>query len=133
MNIIFGDHVVNAAKEKYTILELDTFKIEGEFESIIGPVVARTGPVRQITAYALIENTPLQEMSTLETFKELHSNLMQEYRSQNWKYCEDAMEHLTGKWNGELDTFYTELHERIQTLKTQSLDSTWTGIILRSA
>jgi hypothetical protein len=133
MNIIFGDHVVNAAKEKYTILELDTFKIEGEFESIIGPVVARSGPVRQITAYALIENTPLQEMSTLETFKELHSNLMQEYRSQNWKYCEDAMEHLQGKWNGELDTFYTELYDRIQSLKTQSLDSTWTGIILRSA
>ena len=126
MNIIFGDNVVDAAKEKYTILELDTFKIEGQFESVIELV-------RQVTAYALIENTPLQEMSTLENFKELHSNLMQEYRSQNWKYCEDAMEHLQGKWNGELDTFYTELHERIQTLKTQSLDSTWTGIIARSA
>ena len=43
------------------------------------------------------------------------------------------MEHLQGKWNGELDTFYTVLTERIQDLKTQSLGDEWSGIVLRSA
>ena len=29
MNIIFGDNVAELAREKYTVLELDTFLIEG--------------------------------------------------------------------------------------------------------
>jgi hypothetical protein len=80
----------------------------------------------------VIEQVPLLEMVSLDRFTDLHMNLMQEYRKRNWKYCEDAMEHLRGKWGGELDTFYTELHDRVQTLKTQSLPDDWTGVVLRS-
>ena len=72
-------------------------------------------------------------MLSLDRFKELHSNLMKEYQKRNWKYCEDAMEHLQGKWNGELDSFYTVLLDRIQDLKTQSLSDAWTGVVVRSA
>ena len=116
MNIIFGDNVADLAREKYTVLELDTFKFKET----------------TATAYALVEQIPLQEMGIVSELLELHTNLMREYNERNWKYCEDAIEHLSGKWNGELDTFYSELVERIQTLKTQSLDSSWTGIIVRS-
>jgi hypothetical protein len=70
-------------------------------------------------------------MPTLNQFHDLHANLMVEYRKRNWKYCEDAMEHLQGKWNGNLDTFYTELKARIQQLKTESLPDTWTGTVLK--
>ena len=65
-------------------------------------------------------------------FHDLHTNLMVEYRKRNWKYCEDAMEHLQGKWNGDLDTFYTELSARIQRLKTESLPDHWSGTVLKS-
>jgi len=116
MNIIFGDNVAEHAREKYTVLELDTFKFKET----------------TATAYAVVEQIPLQEMGIVSELLELHTNLMREYHGRNWKYCEDAIEHLNGKWNGELDTFYSELSERIQTLKTQSLDDSWTGIILRS-
>ena len=85
------------------------------------------------TTYALVEQVTLMEMLSLGQFKELHSNLMTEYRKRNWKYCEDAMEHLRGKWNGELDTFYTVLAERIQDLKTQTLSNEWNGTILKSS
>ena len=98
MNIIFGDSVVQQASEKYTVLELDTFLVDN----------------RPNTAYAMVERVALMEMINLDSFKALHNNLMQEYRKRNWKYCEDAMEHLQGKWNGELDTFYSELRDRIQ-------------------
>ena len=117
MNIIFGDSAAQQAQEKYIVLELDTFQVDQQLT----------------TTYALVEKVPLMEMTSLDRFKELHSNLMKEYRKRNWKYCEDAMEHLTGKWNGELDTFYTVLDERIQELKTQSLDDTWSAAIVRSA
>jgi hypothetical protein len=117
MNIIFGDSAAQQAQEKYIVLELDTFQVDQQLT----------------TTYALVEKVPLMEMTSLDQFKELHSNLLSEYRKRNWKYCEDAIEHLKGKWNGDLDTFYTVLTERIQDLKTQSLDSTWTGVIVRSA
>jgi len=117
MNIIFGDSAAQQAQEKYIVLELDTFQVDQQLT----------------TTYALVEKIPLMEMTSLDQFKELHSNLLSEYRKRNWKYCQDAMEHLKGKWNGDLDTFYTVLTERIQDLKTQSLDSTWTGVIVRSA
>ena len=118
MNIIFGDNVADLARKKYTVLELDTFLFEQK------DITA--------TAYAVIEQVPLLEMANLESFKDLHTNLMQEYRKRNWKYCEDAIEHLRGKWSGDLDTFYTELHDRVQKLKTQSLLDDWTGVVLRS-
>jgi len=117
MNIIFGDSAAQKAQEKYIVLELDTFQVDDQLT----------------TTYALVERVSLMEMLSLDRFKELHSNLMKEYRKRNWKYCEDAVEHLQGKWNGELDTFYAVLTERIQDLKTQSLGDDWSGIVLRSA
>jgi hypothetical protein len=117
MNIIFSDWAAQQAQEKYIVLELDTFQVDEKLT----------------TTYALVERVTLTEMLSLDRFKELHSNLLKEYRKRNWKYCEDALQHLQGKWNGELDTFYTVLIERIQELKTQSLGDDWTGVIVRSA
>jgi hypothetical protein len=119
MNIIFGDNIAELAREKYTVLELDT--------------LVMSGTDQRATAYALVEKIPLQEMGSLLEFMDLHSNLIREYNKRNWKYCEDAIEHLNGKWNSELDTFYAELNERIQTLKTQSLNDSWSGAIVKSA
>lgn len=118
MNIIFGDNVADSAREKYTVLELDTFRISGQDQTA--------------TAYAILERIPLEEMGVLSELVDLHKSLIQEYNKRNWKYCEDAIEQLTGKWNGELDTFYSELLERLQLLKTQSLDEAWSGVIVRS-
>ena len=117
MNIIFGDNIAELAREKYTVLELDTFVIEDRDQTA--------------TAYAIVEKIPLLEMTTLPHYQDLHENLMQEYRNRNWKYCEDASGHLRGRWGTELDSFYSELHQRIQNLKTQSLDDSWTGAIPR--
>lgn len=115
MNIIFGLESVTPFEERYTVLELDTF------------VLRPTDEV--ITAYCLVETMPIQEMPAIESLKDLHSNLMAEYRKRNWRYCEDAIAHLTGKWGGELDSFYTELYQRIITLKQTDLPETWTGYL----
>ena len=119
MNIIFGDNVADLAREKYTVLELDTFLIEGRDQTA--------------TAYAVVEKIPLQEMATLDRYQDLHQHLMKEYRKRNWEYCEDAIKHLQGRWNTELDTFYSELYDRVQGLKSQSLSDSWTGFVLRSS
>jgi hypothetical protein len=118
MNIIFGTEMAQQAQDRYTVLELDTFRLL---------------PTDQVvTAYCLVETVPITEMPAVESLRDLHQNLMAEYRKQNWRYCEDAIAHLTGKWGGELNSFYTELYQRIQGLKQEDLSEDWTGRLDRT-
>lgn len=115
MHIIFGND--QGLDERYTVLELDTFK----FGSI----------QQERTAYCVVENIPLEEMPAVETFKKLHVTLMKEYRNRRWGECDKIIAQLMGKWGNELDTFYADLRLRIDLLKTTILDDSWNGIIDR--
>jgi hypothetical protein len=115
MHIIFKEQL-QSILEKYTVLELDTFKMADGAKH---------------TACCVIENLPIVELSQVQHFKELHENLIKNYGLKNWDFCEHALEHLMGKWGGELDSFYTDLKNRIQKLKTMTLDDSWSPIIAR--
>lgn len=116
MHIIFGKHP--ELEKKYTVLELDTICV-GDSGS-------------EHTAYCVIENIPLEEIPAVSTLKHLHQELMQQYRSRDWPRCETIIGQLTGKWGGEMDSFYIELASRIAGLKTQTLDDNWSGVIEKS-
>jgi hypothetical protein len=60
----------------------------------------------------VVEQIPITELSTVESLKDLHANLITNYAKQDWNYCEQAIEHLMGKWGGEVDSFYMELKTR---------------------
>ena len=117
MNIIFGADNASRATNKYIVLELDSVMVSPTAEPLV--------------AYGLIERVPLQDMANIASLSDLHANLIKEYKKQNWKFCEDAIEHLQGSWNNELDSFYIDLHNRVQTNKTQTLDDNWTGALVR--
>jgi len=116
MHIIFGKSL--ELEEKYTVLELDTIRINPD------------GAER--TAYCVIENIPLEEIPAVDVLKDLHNELMQQYRARDWIRCEAIIGQLKGKWGGEMDSFYIELVGRIAKLKNQILDNTWTGVIEKS-
>jgi hypothetical protein len=118
MNIILGRENVEQAQEKYTVLELDTLIINGADDPV--------------TAYCLIEQVPIDQIAGIDQFRDLHNNLMRNYRLRNWKYCVDAIEHLRGQWGGELDSFYFEMSERIARLQNEVLDTNWDGAIIKS-
>jgi len=116
MNILFaGVEDIKYLDSKYIILELDTIRI---------------ADINQ-TAWCLIEKVTLQDIPVIETYRELHNNMMRNYRLKNWKYCEDALEHLTGRWQGELDTFYRELAVRIADFKQQDPGADWDGVYVK--
>ena len=115
MNIMFEDSITDDQRSKYILLELDTFYFAG-----LG---------KKRTAFCLIENAPIMEMIEVDRMLELHSNLMKNYRLQNWNYCEGALEHLTGRWNKEADSFYSTLRERISELKVTELSHLWDGTV----
>lgn len=118
MNIMFDDSITDDIKNKYTVLQLDTFY----FADID----------KKRVAYCLIENVPMAEMTGMDQRIELHNNLMRNYRLKNWNYCVNAVEHLRGCWNGELDSFYDSVLERITALQQSDPGESWTGIIVRA-
>lgn len=113
MNIIFGTPTAEMF-EKYTVLELDTFRMPDN---------------KLYTSYCVVEKIPLQDFPMAEALKKVHADLIRYYREQQWVYCLQAIEGLTGKWNGELDTFYAHLAERINEFQEADLPGDWNGVI----
>lgn len=115
MHIIFKNQAA-IIEQKYTVLDLDTFRLpDGSLH----------------TACCVVENMPIQELSQAQSMKDLHANLILEYGKRNWNYCEQAIDQLLGKWGGELDTFYTDLKQRIEMLQDKDLDDTWSPVIIK--
>ena len=101
MYIMVGQALAEKLKENYTILPLDKVTVNGVEDR----------------AYCVITNeqVPFMEIPTLGQWVDLHKKLVEEYDKDNYKFCLDAIEHLQGKFAGELDTFYNELRKRIET------------------
>lgn len=114
---MFESSLTDEVRSKYILLPLDTFYFKQADRAEV--------------AYCLIENAPVTEMMYVDRYLDLHRNLVRNYQERNWKYCEDAMEHLRGRWDGELDSFYDSLAGRIAALKEMELPEGWNGFIER--
>jgi hypothetical protein len=117
MHIIFGKDEALELENKYTVLELDLIKIGSE-----GPVVP---------AYCVVENISILDLPKIESMKNLHNNLISNYRKKEWKYCQDALEHLLGFWGGEVDSFYQTLNQRLDNYIKQDPGPDWSPIIVK--
>lgn len=112
MHIIFGE-AVREIPDSFTILELDTFREPNKNQTM--------------TAYCVVEKVALSDFATLDAYKKIHADLIKYYKQRQWAYCEQAITGLMGKWNGELDTFYTDLLNRVCEYKTKEPDGDWDG------
>lgn len=117
MNIIFGDAVKQLPKN-YITLELDTI--------VVQPINHR------VTTWCVLEDLTQDQTTTVEVNKKLHSDLIIEYRNQNWKICVDNINQLLGQWGGQVDTFYQELLKRIENYKKNPPEPGWDGTVHRN-
>jgi hypothetical protein len=115
MYIIFGQDQADVISQNHTVLELDTFRFMPD--NVIQ------------TAYTVVENIPIEELPRLSFQKELHHNLMENYRKGDWNFCEQAIEQLIGAFGGEIDTFYAELQTRIDHYKNNDPEELWDPVI----
>lgn len=111
MHIILTDENANHLKSKYTLLELDRVKLTPDQDPV--------------TAYCVLEEIPFEELPKIEEFKNLHIKLMENYRKRNWNFCEQAIEHLHGRWGGQCNSFYDEISQRIAKYKEQEPGKDW--------
>jgi len=117
MHIILGEQNAQAVGDKYVVLELDSFRTAEQGELI--------------SAFCLIENLPINELPEVDHYRDLHQQMIKNYRLANWKFCEDALEHLQGRWNGEVDSFYQDIMTRIKDLKPHVKTADWDAAIVR--
>ena len=113
MNILLGSAVSDEIKERYICLPLDTFYIKSLDQTE--------------TAYCIIENVPILEMMAVENDVDLHNQLINQYQQMDWEFCKQAIQQLMGRWDGEIDTFYADLLERVNAEK----DDNWSPIIVK--
>jgi len=118
MNIVLDRAYPEAVAAKYLVLELDTFRSPDDGSTV--------------TAWAVVEKVPLEELPRIDEFRSLHQQLIENYRRQHWSYCENAIEHLRSRWFGDLASFYDDLRTRIEQNKSLDLDADWDGYIVRS-
>lgn len=119
MNIVIGEDRAIGLAARYIVLTLDTFRVD-----------AQTDPVK---SFCVIETVPIDQLAQIEHWQDLHENLIVNYGKKNWDYCLQAIEHLMGRWNGQVDSFYVNLAARITTQMNRAADDTWSPIIDRVA
>lgn len=92
MDIIFNRQVAEELSERYTVLELETFDVEGQILETFCVVPG--------------DKIPVEEVVKLDHWKKLHNEFVQANKDKNGKLCNDLLPYLKGKWGGELDEFY---------------------------
>lgn len=99
MQLIFGAENAEALRERYTILDLETIEVEG----------------KRLEVYCLIpgDKVGLNELPFLEHYIKLHNDFLHGYQTKQYNYCRQCIDHLKGKFGGEVDSFYDEILKRI--------------------
>ena len=99
MYIFFGDEIANKLKDNYLILELEKFVYDDQ----------------EVRAYCVIpsDKISLAELPNIPKYKLLHSELINKLDNKDNEFCLTAIPVLLGKFGGELDSFYTEIQQRL--------------------
>jgi len=115
MYIITGDENIDKLKEKYIVLELDTIQVDDT----------------NIPTYCVLDSNKVnfENLQSIKNSKDLHANLIKNYKKGDLKFCANAIKHLRGKFNGELDSFYDVLSERLVSLNETNLPENWNSIV----
>lgn len=101
MQIIWNKEAAQSLRDRHTVLELETF--------VVGD--------QSVTAYCVVPvEHVFAEIAQLENIKALHESFIAAFNNKNYQLCQDLAPELIGSLGGELDTFYTTVLDKINSL-----------------
>lgn len=99
MQIIWDHIAVEKLRSNHTVLELETFEVNG----------------KSVTAYCVVPAEKLfADMAQLESLVEMHVAFVAAFNQKNYELCNDIAPQLIGRFGGELDSFYEIILNKIQ-------------------
>lgn len=98
MQIILHRHIAEEVSKRHTVLELESFVVDGQLVEAFCVVTA--------------DKIRLGDLMTLDENKHLHQQFVEAARNKDYITCHRLSEQLYGKFGGELDTFYDEILSR---------------------
>jgi len=113
VHIILTEDNAKHLREKYIVLELDLVRLEENADPV---------PAFCVVSF---DDVSVDDILHIERYQALHGKLIENYRNRNWDFCEQALEHLSGKWKGTVDTFYLEMMKRIAKYKNNDPGEDW--------
>lgn len=104
MQLIFSREAAEQLRERYTVLELETFDVEG----------------KQLEVFCVVpaEKIALTEITTVDHSTKMHNEFVAALKNKDYKLCRDLYVHVMGRFGGELDSFYEEILKRIDSSDT---------------
>jgi len=100
MQIVWDKTAAEQMRSTHTLLELETFDVKGT----------------SVTTYCVVPPEKIiTDIINLETFKLRHQDFLDAYQTKNVNLCQTIAQELTGRFGGELDTFYEEIVKRLKT------------------
>jgi hypothetical protein len=113
VDIIFGRENAEKLREKYTVLDLEKLTVKND-----------NGQTVEMEVFCLIsaDKISIGDLPQLEQWTQLHNDFLNGYHTQQYNYCRQCIEHLMGKFGGEVDSFYTIILERIEAADPQKSD-----------
>lgn len=99
MDIIFGRKNAEMLRRKYTVLDLET--------------VIKDGNSMEVFCLIPANKIALPDLPQLENWTKLHNDFLVGYQNKHYEFCKQCIEHLMGKFGGEVDSFYEEILRRI--------------------
>lgn len=98
MQIIWNQEAAERLRSSHTVLELETFPVNGQM----------------LTSYCVVPAEKIfPEITTLEQSVELHKQFITELNQRNYSVCRDLIPQLKGRFGGELDSFYEHMSGKI--------------------
>jgi hypothetical protein len=98
MQIILHRHIAEEVAKKHTVLELESFVVEGQTVEAFCVVTA--------------DKIKLGDLIGLDESKKLHQQFVAAARDNDYETCQELSKTLYGKFGGELDSFYDEILSR---------------------
>ena len=97
MQIVWNTEAVERLRNTHTILELETFDVEG----------------KTLTAWCVVPAEKiLGELPNIDEYIDQHKIFINALKTHDIKLCKLTADKLMGKFGGELDSFYTEILSR---------------------
>lgn len=98
MQIIWDSAAAQQLRSNHTVLELETFVVNDQ----------------SITAYCVVPSDKVfPDITRLESIVELHTAFIKAFNEQDYQLCQDIAPSLIGSFNGDLDSFYATILDKI--------------------